>query len=144
MLRHNFCWPDGRLVKLLLFSTLLHKSPLIFFYFTTFESKRRVRSPLPTQPNFLVFDKIRGGGGLTPFFPMEKWEKKGKVFISLYFHILFSPFFPMGKNEKTHIFPWAKMELDPPSKFLALCYKRNHNRPSTLSQFVGITITHIC
>ena len=27
-------------------------------YFTTFESKRRVRSPLPAQPNFLVFGKI--------------------------------------------------------------------------------------
>ena len=74
-------------------------------------------------------------GGPTPFLPMqkcvfpytffpifphgEKWEKKymerkGKVFISLSFHILFSPFFPMGNNGKTHIFPWAKMGLDPP------------------------------
>ena len=26
-----------------------------FIYFTTFEKKRKVRSPLPTQPNFLVF-----------------------------------------------------------------------------------------
>ena len=58
MLRHNFCRPDGRLVKLLLFSTLLDKSPLAFIYFTTFESKKKVRSPLPTQPNFLVFGKI--------------------------------------------------------------------------------------
>ena len=58
MLRHNFYWSDGRLVKLLLFSTLLDKSPLTFIYFTTFESKRKVRSPMPTQPNFLVFGKI--------------------------------------------------------------------------------------
>ena len=73
---------------------------------------------------------IWGGGGFNPifahgkmcvfpFFPMGKNGKKsiwkeGKVFISLSFHILFSPFFPMGKNRKTHIFPWAKMRLDPP------------------------------
>ena len=30
-------------------------------------------------------------------------------FLSIYFS-----FFPMGKNGKTHIFPWAKMGLDPP------------------------------
>ena len=52
-----FYWPDGRLVKLLLSSTLVDKSPLTFIYFTTFEKKRRVRSPLSTQPNFLVFGK---------------------------------------------------------------------------------------
>ena len=51
-----FYRPDGRLVKLLLFSTL-DKSTLTFIYFTTFESKIKVRSPLPTQPNFLVFGK---------------------------------------------------------------------------------------
>ena len=55
MIRHNFCRSDGRLVKLFLFSTLLHKSPLTCTYFATFEKKRKVRSPLPTQPNFLVF-----------------------------------------------------------------------------------------
>ena len=55
MIRHNFCRSDGRLVKLFLFSTLLHKSPLTCIYFATFEKKREVRSPLPTQPNFLVF-----------------------------------------------------------------------------------------
>ena len=38
-------------------STLVDKSPVTFIYFTTFEKKRRVRSPLPTQPNFLVFGK---------------------------------------------------------------------------------------
>ena len=54
MLRHNFCRPDGRLVKLFLFSTLLDKSPLAFIYFATFEKKTEVRSPLPTQPKFLV------------------------------------------------------------------------------------------
>ena len=57
MLRHNFCRFDGRLVKLFLFSTLLHKSPLTSIYFATFEKKREVRSLLPTQPNFLVFGK---------------------------------------------------------------------------------------
>ena len=57
MLRLNFCRSDGRLVKLFLFSTFLHKSPLTSIYFATFEKKREVRSPLPTQPNFLVFGK---------------------------------------------------------------------------------------
>ena len=46
MLRHNFAG-----------LTLLHKSPLTSTYFATFEKKREVRSPLPTQPNFLVFGK---------------------------------------------------------------------------------------
>ena len=49
---------NGRLVKLLLSSTLVDKSSRTFIYFTTFEKKRRVRSPLPTQPNFLVYSKI--------------------------------------------------------------------------------------
>ena len=57
MLRHNFCRPDGRIVKLFLFSTLLDKSPLTSIYFTTFEKKTEVRSPLPTQSKFLVFGK---------------------------------------------------------------------------------------
>ena len=43
---------------------------------------------------------LGGGGGPTPFLPMEK--------------CVFSHFPPMGKNGKTHIFPWAKMGLDPP------------------------------
>ena len=46
-----------RLVKLSLFSTLLEKSPLTSIYFATFEKKREVRSPLPTQSKFLVFGK---------------------------------------------------------------------------------------
>ena len=54
MLRHNFCRPDGRLVKLFLFSMLLDKSPLTSIHFATFEKKREVRSPLPTQSKFLV------------------------------------------------------------------------------------------
>ena len=54
MLRHNFCRPDGRLVKHFLFSTLLDKSPLTSIYFATFEKKREVRSPLSTQSKFLV------------------------------------------------------------------------------------------
>ena len=57
MLRHNFCRSDGRLVKLFLFSTLLDTSPLTSIYFATFENKREVRSPLPTQSKFLVFGK---------------------------------------------------------------------------------------
>ena len=57
MLRQNFCRLDGRLVKLFLFSTLLDKSPLTSIYFATFEKKREVRSPLPTQSKFLVFGK---------------------------------------------------------------------------------------
>ena len=48
----------GRLVKLFLFSTLLHKSPLTSIYFATFEKKREVMSPLPTQSKFLVFGNI--------------------------------------------------------------------------------------
>ena len=58
MLRHNFCSSDGRLVKPLFFSTLLNKSPLTFIYFATFEKKREVMSPLPTQSKFLVFGKF--------------------------------------------------------------------------------------
>ena len=54
MLSHNFCRSDGRLVKLFLFSTLLDKSPLTSIYFATFEKKRKVNSPLPTQSKFLV------------------------------------------------------------------------------------------
>ena len=42
-------------LKLFLSSTLVDKSPLTFI---TFEKKRRVRTPLHTQPNFLVFGKI--------------------------------------------------------------------------------------
>ena len=57
MLRHSCCRPNGRLVKLFFFSTLLDKSPLTSFYFATFEKKTEVRSPLPTQSKFLVFGK---------------------------------------------------------------------------------------
>ena len=32
---------------------VLDKSPLTSIYFTTFEKKRKVRSPLPRQSNFL-------------------------------------------------------------------------------------------
>ena len=58
MLLHIFYRPDGRLVKLFLFSTLLDKSLLTSIYFATFEKKREVRSPLPTQSKFLVFGKF--------------------------------------------------------------------------------------
>ena len=52
MPRHNFCRPDGRLVKLFIFPTLLDKSPLTSVYFATFEKKREVRSPLPHKRTF--------------------------------------------------------------------------------------------
>ena len=62
----------------------------------------------------------------------EKWGKKymeseGNEYFSLSFHILFFPFFPMGKNGKTHIFPWAKMGLDPPpiNRVMFMHYFRN-------------------
>ena len=45
--KHNFCSSDGRLVKPLLFSTFLNKSPMTSFYFATFEKKREVKCPLP-------------------------------------------------------------------------------------------------
>ena len=52
MPRHYFCRPDGRLVKLFIFSTLLDNSPLTSVYFATFEKKREVRSPLPHSRTF--------------------------------------------------------------------------------------------
>ena len=39
--------------------TLLDKSRLTSIYFATFEKKREVRSPQPTQSKFLVFGKYR-------------------------------------------------------------------------------------
>ena len=66
------------------------------------------------QPHFCPWKNV-----CFPIFPHgEKWEKKymereGKVFISLSFHILFSPFFPMGKNGKTHIFHRQKWGWTP-------------------------------
>ena len=36
---------------------LLDTSPLTSIYFTTLEKTRKVRSPILTQPNFLVFGK---------------------------------------------------------------------------------------
>ena len=61
MLRHDFCRSDGRLVKFLLSSTLVDKSPLTFIYFTTFEKQSQV-SPIHTTKlfgfwyNFTFFD----------------------------------------------------------------------------------------
>ena len=37
------------------FTKLLDESPPTSVYFTTFEKETKVRSPLPTQPNFLAF-----------------------------------------------------------------------------------------
>ena len=58
MLLHYFLptWRSTR--KLFLFSTLIDKSPLTSNISHTFEKKREVRSPLPIQPNFLVFCKF--------------------------------------------------------------------------------------
>ena len=73
-----------------------------------------------------------GGGGETPFLPMEKcvfshfflmgkngeksiWKEREMntfPFRSIY---IFSHFSPMGKNGKTHNFPRAIMGLDPPN-----------------------------
>ena len=44
-------------IKIYILDGTRHVSP-DFIYFKTFEKKRKVRSPLPTQPNFLVFGKI--------------------------------------------------------------------------------------
>ena len=77
---------------------------------------------------------VLGGGGPTPFLPMEKcvfsqfspwgkmgkkvYRKKGKSIHFPLFPYTFFPIFPMGKMGKTHIFPWAKMGLDPPPPVL--------------------------
>ena len=57
-------------------------------------------------------------GGVQPHFCPWKngkksiWKEREKYsFPSL---STFFPFFPLGKNGKAHIFPWAKMGLDPP------------------------------
>ena len=49
MLRHKFWRSDGRLVKLLLSSTLVDKSPLTFIYFTIFEKKSQVSPTYTTK-----------------------------------------------------------------------------------------------
>ena len=51
------------------------------------------------------------------------YGKKGKSIHFPLFPYTFSPFFPMGKNGKTHIFPWAKMGLDPPPTYNTLQVK---------------------
>ena len=63
MMLHNFLQARWSTRKLLLFSKLLDKSPLTSIYFTTFEKKRRFRSPLPHTTklfgfwyNFTFFD----------------------------------------------------------------------------------------
>ena len=60
---------------------------------------------------------LGGGGESNPIFAHGKmwiYGKKEKSFHFPLFPYTFFPFFPMGKNGKTHIFPWAKMGLDPP------------------------------
>ena len=104
-----------------IYFSIVFNGIVIFIWKSFFKSNHLLK----TVTNYNI---IGGGGCPTPFLPMEKcvfshfspwgkWEKKymerkGKVFISLSFHILF-PHFSHGKNGKTHIFPWAKMGLDP-------------------------------
>ena len=70
------------------------------------------------QPHFCLWKNV-----CFPIFSHgEKWGKKymereGNEYFSLSFHILFFPFFPMGKNGKVNIFPWAKMGFDPPPNY---------------------------
>ena len=52
MLTHNFCRNNGRLVKLFLFSTLLHKSSLTAMYFATSEKKGTSGLPYPHNQSF--------------------------------------------------------------------------------------------
>ena len=61
-----------------------------------------------------------------PIFPHgEKWEKSiWKEREKYSFPSLFIYFFPMGKNGKTHNFPWAKMGLDPPPQIIQ-CFVKN-------------------
>ena len=71
------------------------------------------------QPHFCPWKNVC----FPTFSHREKWGKKymereGNEYFSLSFHILFFPFFPLGKNGKTHIFPWAKMGLNPPPQIL--------------------------
>ena len=49
MLRHNFCWPDGRLF---LFSTLIDKSPLTFNISQLLKRKEKSGLPYPYNRTF--------------------------------------------------------------------------------------------
>ena len=63
------------------------------------------------QPHFCPWKNV-----CFPIFPHGENGKKvyGKKGKSIHFPLFPYTFFPMGKNGKTHIFPWAKMGLDPP------------------------------
>ena len=89
------------------------------------EQRKKKAKRLKEEPKSVV-----DMGGPAPFLPMEKcvffpfspwgkmgkkvYGKRGESFHFPLFPYTFFPFFPMGKNGKTHIFPWAKMGLDPP------------------------------
>ena len=95
------------------------------------------------QPHFLAHGKIVS----FPIFPHgKKWEKKymereGNEYFSFFFHIIFFPFFPMGKNGKRHIFPMGKNGVGPPiyniyiyiyiyiyvKKYIYIIYVKNAN-----------------
>ena len=76
---HHFYRPDGRLVKLLLFSTLLDKSPLTFIYFPTFKKKSQV-SPTRTTKLF-GFWYITEHPSATEHFSYEKFISHYSSFV---------------------------------------------------------------
>ena len=80
---------------------------------------------LPLGKNNIILLIVGGGSNpifahgkmcVFPYFPMGKMGKKvyGKKGKNIHFPLFPYTFFPMEKNGKTHIFPWAKMGLDPP------------------------------
>ena len=84
-------------------------------------------------------------------FPMGKkyMEREGNEYFSLSFHILFFPFFPMGKNGKTHLFPWAKMGLDPPPPIYRFgiekaCVTTRNYIPCAIVISTTLTLLSVC
>ena len=102
---------------------------LLYLYNYTYIILYNCKNTISTY-NICTIYKHYWGGGVQPHFcpwknvcfPIfshgEKWEKsiwkerEMNTFPSL--SIYFFSIFPMGKNGKTYIFPWAKMGLDPP------------------------------
>ena len=153
MLRRNFCRSDGRLVKFLLSFTLelliVDKSPLTFIFLSISQLlKRRVRSPLPPQSNFLVFGKT------LPFLIIRV------LLMSYNYHVSNKLNVRKRKGYESKFWKGACIVVKTEGRdgkgsfyntqifgdyFLVRHYYRwNHRRPSTLSQFVGISITDIC